>query len=56
MATYEVTITAAITAANEAEAEKKKAELQALLSMPMVKTMVAAKGVTLGAISKPKAK
>jgi hypothetical protein len=56
MATYEITITGTIQAATEAEASKKAAELQLLLSMPMVKTMVAAKGVTLGAISKPKAK
>ena len=56
MATYEVTITGTITAATEAEAEKKRGELQTLLSMSVVKTMVAAKGVTLGAISKPKAK
>jgi hypothetical protein len=56
MATYEITITATIQANSDAEAEKKKSDLQTLLGMSVVKTMVANKGVTLGAISKPKVK
>jgi hypothetical protein len=47
MPTFEVPITAKITAASEAEAEKKKVALETLLQMPMVKTMIASKGVEL---------
>lgn len=56
MASFEITITGTIQAANEADAKKKKAALQTLLGMSVVKQMVAAQGVTLGAISEPKAK
>jgi len=47
MPLYEVPITAKINATSEAEADKKKGELEKLLQMPMVKTMIAAKGVEL---------
>ena len=47
MASFEITITGTIQAANEADAKKKKAALQALLGMSSVKQMVAAQGVTL---------
>ena len=42
MASFEITITGTIQAANEADAKKKKAALQALLGMSSVKQMVAA--------------
>ena len=47
MPTFEVLITATITATSEDEAEKKKVELEKLLQMPMVKTMISAKGAKL---------
>jgi hypothetical protein len=56
MAQFEVTLTASIDAANEAEAEKKKGEVQKLLDMPMVKTMLLTKGVKLTGVGKVKAK
>jgi len=54
MPLYEVPVTATIDAANDADAEKKKMEIERLL--PVVKMTLASKGVKSVVIGKPKVK
>lgn len=56
MKTYDVTMSATIDATNDADAEKKRVEVEKLLQMPMVKSLLMAKGVKIGAIGKAKAR